>query len=189
MSSTRMRDGWLLVEHKPAKPGYRVLLLPGLQGSDLVYSRLMNVSTLEENGMHLIAGNPPGFRCPMWWLTYMMMKSIFKPYFDDKNLLRAVTADGRAIPRAVGRNILMGYFDHIDAHGNLVDLLKRTKIPVWYVRGDRDDIGFKKEYRSALEASAKIRIREIPGARDFAMADKPDELAQCIIEMLRAAPV
>ncbi len=128
-------------------------------------------------------------RGPVWRLTYMMMKSVFKPYFDDKNLLAPVTVDGKKIPRSIGRSILMGYFDHIDTHGSLVDRLRRTTIPVWYVRGDRDDIGLNKEYRSALEEADNIRIRDIPGARHFAMADRPDELARCIIEMLKAVPV
>jgi pimeloyl-ACP methyl ester carboxylesterase len=269
MSVTRERDGWLLVEQGPREARFRVLFLPGLQGSDLVFSKLMSLKSLDDAGVHLIAGNPPGFkglpapagfdysveayaglvealadaekidlivghsfagnvlievaargkyrgklfmispsldrdaeskdlrgldsmsRKPVmsglyWWLTYKMMRSVFAPYFDDQELLAAVTADGKKIPRAVGRKILTGYFDHIDKHGNLARRLTETKVPVVYARGDKDDIGFTDAHRAELESNRLISLHTIPEARHFAMVDNPAGVAEVIIETLSA---
>lgn len=268
MLTERSVRGWLLVEEVPAEAKSRVLLLPGLQGSDLVFRKLMQSAKLSANSVHVVAGNPPGFkglpvpggfdysvdsyaalveqlaeaerfdlilghsfaanvlievaargnyrgklvlispslyreaetkellmldsmsRKPvlsgvMWWLTYMMMDSVFRPYVDDKAALDAVVRDGKRIPRSVGRNVLFGYFDHIDRHRNLSDRLLKTKIPVTYARGSKDDIRFTAEDRERLKTSSLIRVVEIDGARHFAMIDKPDEVAALIVESLR----
>jgi pimeloyl-ACP methyl ester carboxylesterase len=267
MSVTRERDGWLLVEQGPQRARFRVLLLPGLQGSDLVFSKLLSEETLNEAGVHLIAGNPPGFkglpapagfdysvesyaglvetlagaekidlivghsfagnvlievaargkykgkvmvispsldrdaeskdlkgldsmsRKPVmsglyWWLTYKMMRSVFAPYFDDQELLSAVVADGKKMPRGVGRKILVGFFDHIDKYGNLAKRLTETKIPVYYSRGDKDDIGFTDAHRAELETNKLISVHTIPEARHFAMVDNPSGVADLIIRTL-----
>ena len=266
MSAIRECNGWSLVEQGPEDVKFRVLMLPGLQGSDLVFSKLLSQASLYDAGLHLIAGNPPGFkgvplsgadcsvesyaalvetlaeteridlivghsfagnvlievaarghytgklmvispsldrdaeskdlksldamsRKPLlsgvfWWLTYMMMKSVFAPYFDDQALLDAVVADAKKIPRSVGRKVLIGYFDHIDRYGNLAERLVTTRVPVCYVRGDQDDIGFTDAHRALIEACDLINVCEIPGARHFAMVDNPEAVANLIIRML-----
>lgn len=267
MSTTRERDGWLLVEEGPEDVKFRVLMLPGLQGSDLVFSKLMSEASLDNAGVHLIAGNPPGFkglvvpvgfdfsvesyavlvealaaaekidlivghsfsgnvlievaarghytgklmiispsldrdaeskdlrnldamsRKPLlsgffWWLTYVMMKSAFAPYFDDQELLAAIVVDAKKIPRSVGRRVLIGFFDHIDAYGNLAERLITTRIPVCYVRGDKDDIGFTAAHRTVIEACELAKVCEVPDARHFAMTDNPAEVANLIIQTL-----
>lgn len=261
------RNGWLLVEEVPETVKHTVLLLPGLQGSDLVFSKLLGQPALTKAGIRLLAGNPPGFkglaiptgfdtsvesfaalvedmaeaekvdlivghsfaanvlievaargryegklmlispsldreaeskdlktldsmsrkvvlRNVFWWLTYLMMKSVFKPYFDDNELLSEVVADAKKIPRAVGRKVLLGYFDHIDQHGNLAERLATTKVPVTYVRGDKDDIGFTDAHRDTLAKCNLVTLREIPDARHFAMVDQPTAVADAIIEAL-----
>jgi len=267
MAAERRANGWLLVEQIPAAVAHKVLLMPGLQGSDLVFARLMQAEALQQHGVHVVAGNPPGFkglpvppgfdysvpayaglveelaaaegfalilghsfaanvlievaargryrgklvlvspslhrqaetkdllmldamsRKPLlrgivWWLTYRMMASVFKPYFDDPAALRAAVRDGRRIPRCVGRKILLGYFDHLDSHGDLAVRLLQTAIPVTYVRGTRDDIAFTAADRDTLARSPLIRVREVEGARHFAMIDKPDEVAALLLEAL-----
>ncbi len=269
MTTQRNQNGWLLVDNKPQQPTLRTLLLPGLQGSDLVFQKLLSSELLQKNGIHTIAGNPPGFkglpppagfsftidsfaslveqmaeqekidlivghsfaanvlievaarkkfkgklmlispsltrdaetkellmldsmsRKPMvsgimWWVTYMMMDSIFKPYFDDKASLAAVVRDGKLIPRDIGRKTMLGYFDHIDKYGNLSNRLIETEIPVMYVRGSKDDIKFTDENKKILLSSSKIQVIEVEGARHFAMLDKPDEIAGLIVKALNA---
>ena len=269
MSDTRERDGWLLVEGAAEAPKHKVLMLPGLQGSDRVFSRLLAEPALADAGVLGIAANPPGFkgqpvpagfdftvsswaklvedlaaaeevdlilghsfganvlievaargqyggrlvlispsldraaeskdlqtldsmsRKPvlaglMWWVTYMMMKSAFLPYFDDAALLDAVTAEAKRIPRPVGRATLVGYFDHIDEHGDLAARLATTKVPVTYLRGDKDDIGFTAAHRATLEACDLVALHEVEGARHFAMVDQPAAVAARIVAALSA---
>ena len=120
----------------------------------------------------------------MWWLTYMMMSSIFKPYFDDKNSLAAVVRDAKMIPHSIGRKTLVGYFNYIDKNKNLINQLTKTKVPVYYVRGEKDDIKFTDKDKAALNSSDCIKIVEIKDARHFAMIDKPDEIAKIIVDAL-----
>ncbi|MDH4220283.1 MAG: alpha/beta hydrolase [Candidatus Aminicenantes bacterium] len=267
MSTTRSCNGWLLIEERSEAPKFRVLALPGLMGSDVVFSKLMAEPSLAEAAVHIIAGNPPGFkglpvphdfdfsiesyaaiveslaeaenidlilghsfagnvlievagrgrykrrlmiispslereaetkdlknldsmsRKPLirglfLWLTYLMMKSAFTSYFDDEELLAAVVADAKKIPRSIARKVLMGYFDHIDKHGNLAERLATTQVPVYYLRGDQDDIKLTDENRARLEAYDRVKVFDIPGARHFAMTDNPAEVAKLIIQML-----
>ena len=54
--------GWLLTKTEVNKVSHRVLLIPGLMGTDYVFSKLMNEKTLADNEIQLFAGNPPGFK-------------------------------------------------------------------------------------------------------------------------------
>ena len=62
MNSTRTRDGWLLVEHPVTQPRARVLLLPGLLCTDLIFADMLDDPAMEQAGVQLVAGNPPGFK-------------------------------------------------------------------------------------------------------------------------------
>lgn len=125
----------------------------------------------------------PALRGPVWWLTYLMMKSVFKPYFRDPTLLADVTAGGKLIPRAVARRTLLGFFDHLDRHGDLAPRLATTRIPVRYLRGSEDDIGFTDAHRATLGRNPLIEVHEIPGARHFAMCDQPAAVAGHVVAM------
>jgi pimeloyl-ACP methyl ester carboxylesterase len=127
----------------------------------------------------------PILRAPIWWLTYLMMKSVFKPYFRDPTLLADVTAAAKLIPATVARRTLMGFFDHLDRHGDLAVRLAGTKVPVRYLRGAQDDIGFTAAHRATLAANPLIEIHEIPDARHFAMCDQPAAVAQHLMAMAR----
>lgn len=268
MFSERESNGWILVEKKPETVKHKVLLLPGLQGSDLVFKKLMNSPVLGDAGVHAIAGNPPGFkglpvpkafdhavmcfailyeelakelqvdmivghsfsanvlielaargmfngklmlvspalrreaetkellmldsmsRKPvisglMWWLTYQMMGPVFEPYFSDKTELAKAVKAGRMIPRSIGRKVLLGYFDHLDQYKDLKSRLMETDVPVWYLRGSKDDIKFTEDDKETLLRSRMINYVEIPDARHFAMIDKPDEVAAAIVKALK----
>jgi pimeloyl-ACP methyl ester carboxylesterase len=267
MSLTRERSGWQLVERAPAAPRGRVLLLPGLMGSDVVFRRLLDAPALQAGRIHVIAGNPPGFkglpvprgfdygvesyaelvealaaaedielilghsyfanvlievaarrsfrgklvlispslsrasetrdlqtldrlsrqpllRAPVWWLTYAMMSSVFKPYFSDPALLAEVTAAGKLVPRVAARRVLVAYFDHLDRHGDLAQRLLATEVPVRYLRGSEDDIGLTAAHRAVLARNPLLSLHEVAGARHFAMCDQPEAVAQHVVDAL-----
>ena len=112
-----------------------------------------------------------------------MMKSVFKPYFSDPVLLSEITAAAKLIPATVARRTLIGFFDHLDKHGDLAARLATTRIPVRYLRGREDDIGFTAEHRATLATNPLVEIHEIPGARHFAMCDQPAAVGQHIMAM------
>lgn len=120
----------------------------------------------------------------MWWLTYQMMGPVFEPYFSDKTELAEAVKAGRMIPRSIGRKVLLGYFDHLDQYKDLKSRLMETDVPVWYLRGSKDDIKFTEDDKETLLRSRMINFVEIPDARHFAMIDKPDEVAAAIVKAL-----
>jgi pimeloyl-ACP methyl ester carboxylesterase len=269
MVTSRAHDGWFLVENQPPSKRFRVLLLPGLLCTDVIYHDMLADDAMRDTGVHLTAGNPPGFkgqpapagfdfsvaayasmidafiaaqqfdlvvghsffgnvliemlgtttytrkimllspslyrmaepndtrmldsmsRKPVlsgltWLATYLMLKSIFKPYFtvEKRDRLDEVVSDAKRTPRSVCRKLLMSLFAQIDTHRDLTGLLTATRLPVWYVRGQQDNIGFSNEARRALEACPMITIVDIPDSRHFAMLDKPREMNQLIREVL-----
>ena len=95
-----------------------------------------------------------------------------------------MVADAKKIPRSIARKVLIGYFDHINKHGNLAERLATTQVLVYYLRGNQDDIGLTNENRARLEACDRVKVFDIPGARHFAMTDNPAEVAKLIIQML-----
>ena len=188
MNKTRTRDGWLLVEHPVTRPKARVLLLPGLLCTDLIFADMLDDPAMEQAGVELVAGNPPGFKGQLapagfdfrvesyaqmveelaraegfdllvghsyfgnvlievaargsysgklllispslyrlaepndtrtldsmsrkpilsgltWFATYLLLKSIFKPYFTEerRDRLEAVVAEAKKTPRATCR--------------------------------------------------------------------------------------
>ena len=123
-----------------------------------------------------------------WWVTYLMLKGIFKPYFTEErqDRLDAVVADAKKTPRSVCRRLVMAMFDHINKHTDLTPRLTSTKTPVYYVRGDQDNIGFTDDQRSALNACDSTTVKDIEGSRHFAMMDKPSEVNQLILALLRS---
>lgn len=266
---TRECAGWQLVEGPSSTTAvHKVLLLPGLMGSDVVFAQLLAEPALAAASIRALAGNPPGFkglpaprdfeftiegyaelvenlaaaedvgvilghsyfanvlievaargryagklvlispslsraaeakdlrdldrysrnavlRAPIWWLTYVMMKSVFKPYFQDPTMLAEVTAAARLIPANVARRTLLGFFDHLDRHGDLAARLATTRVPVRYLRGDGDDIGFSADQRATLARNPLIAVHEIPGARHFAMCDQPAAVAEHLAAVVR----
>ena len=123
-----------------------------------------------------------------WWVTFMMLKGIFKPCFTEEkqDSLDAVVADAKRTPRRVCRWLLMALFDHINKHTDLTSRLTATNVPVYYVRGDQDNIQFAAEQRSALETCELTTVKDIVDSRHFAMMDKPKEVNTLILELLRS---
>ncbi|MHC1738517.1 MAG: alpha/beta fold hydrolase [Ignavibacteriaceae bacterium] len=267
MKNERNTAGWLVVDQIPANPKFKVLLIPGLMGSDFVFSKLMKQNSLEDAGVHLIAGNPPGFKgnplpgnfdfrissyaelvesvCEaekidlvlghsfganvlievafrrkyrgkvmlispslnrdaetkdmkmldtysrkkllkglIWTVTYASIKSAFAPYFKDPSDLATVTREAKLIPKNIASEIFLGYFNYLIGNSNLAERLIATTVPVYYLRGDKDDIGFTQEHKDTLAKSNLVSLYEIPDAHHFAMADNPAEVARLMIQML-----
>jgi len=269
METKTTNPDWELVQVAPTAPRFTVLFLPGLLGSDQVFSKLMQSHFFAGKDIRLIAGNPPGFKglptpdgfdfsiesfavlyedlakaekvdlmvghsysgnllievaarknfkgklmliSPslyrkaetnellmldsfsrkkllsgiIWWLSYQMMASVFKPYFTDKAELALAVKNGTKIPRPVARKVLLQYFNHLDKHQNLAKRLTTTSIPVCYLRGSLDDIKFTEDDKKAILESKLVSYLEVEGARHFAMVDKPDEIARAIVDFLES---
>ncbi|HHN48415.1 MAG TPA: alpha/beta hydrolase [Bacteroidales bacterium] len=269
METKTTNPDWEMVQVTPTTPKFTVLFLPGLLGSDQVFSKLMQSNIFAGKDIRLIAGNPPGFKglptpegfsfsiesyallyenlakaekvdlmvghsysgnvlievaarknfkgklmliSPslyrkaetrevlmidsfsrkkllsgiIWWLSYQMMTSLFKPYFADKAELALAVKNSNKIPRPVARKVLLQYFNHLDKHQNLAKRLTTTSIPVCYLRGSLDDIKFTEVDKKAILESKLISYVDVEGARHFAMVDKPDEVARAIIDFLES---
>jgi pimeloyl-ACP methyl ester carboxylesterase len=123
-----------------------------------------------------------------WFATYLMLKSIFKPYFtvERRDRLDAVVAEAKKTSRAVCRRLLLSLFDYLDQHGDLSERLTTTKVPVSYLRGEQDNIGFRDEARAILARCPRVAVKDLAGSRHFAMIDQPQQVNAIILEMLRA---
>ncbi len=267
--AAREINGWLLVENCPSTIRHRVLLLPGLLCTDLIYTDLLNDRKLAEAGILLAAGNPPGFKglaarkdfnysiesyaqevenltklesydlivghsffgnvlievaarnqypgrlillspslfrgaedldmrtmeriCHIpgfgpfsLWASYQIMESGFSPYIteDKQYFVEYMASEGRKTPPEVTKQLLISFFDHMDRYGDLAERLISSENPVWYVRGDLDNVKLTDEDRSLLNKSAHVKVKDIPGTKHFAMIDKPEVLADLITQIL-----
>jgi len=265
MTPVNERDGWLITANEPSAVRYRVLLLPGLLCTDLIFADMLADPAVAPSGILMMAGNPPGFkgqaappdfdfsvpsyarmvekfaiaqRCDLivghsffgnvliemlpntayqgkimllspslyrmaepndtrsldsfsrkplvsgivWWATYLMLKSIFKPYFtaEKHDRLDGVVADAKKTPRKVCRRLIMSLFDQIDRHKDLSPMVASSRLPLWYIRGTEDNIGFSDEVRKVVAAGPNVTVVDVPGSRHFVMLDKPLEVNRLI---------
>ena len=270
----REERGWVLVENKPQKIKYRVLLLPGFLCTDCIYADMLNDPLMLKAGIQLAAGNPPGFKgqpankdfdytiesyakeveafnslepfdlivghsffanvmievaarnqysgpimlispslyreaegldtCIMddmsripgighlsLWIALQMPESLLDSYFtkEKQDKIKPIAAEAEKTPPAVARVLLNSFFDYIDKYGNLTDRLLTTHHPVWYVRGDKDNIKFSKDTRKRLNESPLITIKDVPGGMHFIMIDQPHTINRIILEILLNKPV
>jgi pimeloyl-ACP methyl ester carboxylesterase len=265
----REQKGWLLVENHPTAIQYKVLLLPGLLCTDLIYSDLLNDRNLADAGVKLIAANPPGFKgipakegfdysvesyakeieslsvlesfdlivghsffgnvlievaarknysgklilispslfrdaegidtramdhighIPLlgtftMWASYQIMESFFEPYMtaEKQDWVKPMVAEARKTPPDVARRLVISFFDYIDQYGDLTERLTSAKTPVWYVRGDQDNIILSEEDRSRLKKSNNVIVKDIPEGKHFIMIDRPSEISDLIFNIL-----
>lgn len=132
----------------------------------------------------------PVLRGITWWATWLMLKSLFQPYFTPKaaDRLSAVVADAKRTPRPVARQLLLSLFNYIDFHSDLTSRVLLAPGHVWYVRGKQDNIEFAEAQRRQLTSHVKVRVVDIEGSRHFVMLDKPAEVNQLIREALGTVP-
>jgi pimeloyl-ACP methyl ester carboxylesterase len=139
----------------------------------------------EESDLRLLerASRIPAVRSFVWPLVYAGMKSSMKKRLPAARL-DALVAEMRRNPARADRRLLLGYFAHLDRHGNLVDRLIDSGREAWVVRGEHDEIGLLPEDRDRLETASNIELRNIPEAAHFAFVEQPQTVAAVIGEFV-----
>jgi pimeloyl-ACP methyl ester carboxylesterase len=61
-SVSRQHADWYVVESQPPHVKARLLCLPGLLCTDVIYEPLLKSTALREAGIQIVAANPPGFK-------------------------------------------------------------------------------------------------------------------------------
>jgi pimeloyl-ACP methyl ester carboxylesterase len=88
-------------------------------------------------------------------------------------------------PRAANRAQVVGFFEHIAAHGGEVaSRLATASTPVWLGRGDRDEVGITDAELAILDAAPHVTLKTIPGAAHFSITDAPHHVAQLVLDLL-----
>jgi pimeloyl-ACP methyl ester carboxylesterase len=128
----------------------------------------------------------PGIGHLTIWMASQMPESLFESCFTKENQdkIKPIAAEAEKTPPAVARILLNAFFDYIDKYENLTDRLLTTHQPVWYVRGDKDNIKFPEDARRRLNASPMITIKDVCGGMHFIMIDQPCAINKIILEIL-----
>ncbi|ADB52258.1 alpha/beta fold hydrolase [Conexibacter woesei] len=88
-------------------------------------------------------------------------------------------------PRAANRAQVVGFFEHLAAHGGEVaSRLATASTPVWLGRGDRDEVGITDAELAIVDAAPHVTLKTIPGAAHFSITDTPHEVAQLVLDLL-----
>jgi pimeloyl-ACP methyl ester carboxylesterase len=74
------------------------------------------------------------------------------------------------------------YLAYLDRHGSLAKRFCDSATQAWVVYGERDDVGLAPEERALLEAASGIRLVEIADAGHFTLNQKPDEIADLVLQ-------
>jgi pimeloyl-ACP methyl ester carboxylesterase len=81
------------------------------------------------------------------------------------------------------------YLAYLDRHGSLAQRFCDAATQAWVVYGERDDIGITAIERAVLEATPGIRLVEIADAGHFTLNQKPDEVADLVLQAVASANV
>jgi pimeloyl-ACP methyl ester carboxylesterase len=120
-----------------------------------------------------------------WVIGSLNMKSIIDQFYQErKDCVPRATAEARLTGKPVARAVLNASFDYIDRYGDLTSRLTSTRIPVWYVRGTDDNIGFSSEARQALAACPLTPVKDVANSRHMTMIEQPKQMNQLVLEML-----
>lgn len=88
-------------------------------------------------------------------------------------------------PRSANRAQVVGFFEHLAAHGGEVaSRLATASAPVWVGRGDRDEVGITDAELTILDAAPHVTLKTIPGAAHFSITDTPHAVAQLVLDLL-----
>jgi len=120
------------------------------------------------------------------WASYQMMESFFEPYMtaEKHDRVKPMVKEARKTPPDVATSLVISFFDYIDQYGDLTERLTSSNTPVWYVRGDQDNIILSDEDRSRLNKSNNVIVKDIPGGKHFIMIDRPSEISDLIFDIL-----
>jgi pimeloyl-ACP methyl ester carboxylesterase len=86
-------------------------------------------------------------------------------------------------PRFV-RSSSRSYLDYLDRSGSLVRRLCDSRVRATIVLGDEDDVGVTDEERSGIESCPTLSFVSIPGAGHFTMNQRPDLVANLLLDLL-----
>jgi pimeloyl-ACP methyl ester carboxylesterase len=109
------------------------------------------------------------------------MKGSLPPERQDALIAELKKNDPRFLRRQTRR-----YLEYLDHHGSLVSRLCDSGVKAWVVFGERDDVGLTDDERRALEECRQVTLITIPEAGHFTLNEKPDRIAELIVEMLSA---
>lgn len=127
--------------------------------------------------------NEAHFATTAWKLANRGLKGTMRG-FVPKNRLKLVTDDMKRNPFEANRKVINGYFDHLAEWGTLADRLQGSTNDIFYVRGDRERIGFGEEDRQRIAAMPNVTLCEVPDADHFTMLDNPAAVAGLVLEQL-----
>jgi pimeloyl-ACP methyl ester carboxylesterase len=143
----------------------------------------------EERDVRLLdrVGRLPGIGRLAWaaipWTLSLSMKGRFPPDRHNELVSEMKTSD-----MLVFRQLVRRYFEHMDRHGSLVQLLCDSGVKTWVVRGEHDEVGLTDDERRALEECPSVTMVTVPEAAHFVMTDQPARIAELILEVVPADP-
>jgi pimeloyl-ACP methyl ester carboxylesterase len=79
------------------------------------------------------------------------------------------------------------YLAYLDRHGSLAKRFCDSTTQAWVGYGENDDIRLAAEERALLEAAPGIRLVEIADAGHFTLNQKPDEIADLVLQAVASA--
>jgi pimeloyl-ACP methyl ester carboxylesterase len=78
------------------------------------------------------------------------------------------------------------YLAYLDRHGSLAKRFCESATQAWVVFGERDDIRIAPDERALLEAAPGISLIEIAEAGHFTLNQKPDVIADLVLQVVRS---
>ncbi|BFV56515.1 hypothetical protein KCMC57_up16190 [Kitasatospora sp. CMC57] len=126
-------------------------------------------------------GRVPGLGALAW---AVMMKALPKAMKRDLPPRRAdvLAADLAKNDPGFCRRIVRRYYEYLDRHGSLVTRLCESGVPVWVVRGDRDEIGLTEQELRGLRDCPRVTLVTVPDAGHLALVEQPARIAEVIVE-------
>lgn len=127
--------------------------------------------------------NDAHFATTAWKLANRGLKGTMRGLVP-KDRLKLVADDMKRNPFEANRKVINGYFDHLAEWGTLANRLEGTTNDVYYVRGDRERIGFNDEDRERISAMPNVKLCTVADADHFTMLDNPAAVATLINEQI-----
>ncbi|MFD0569474.1 alpha/beta fold hydrolase [Kitasatospora gansuensis] len=126
-------------------------------------------------------GRVPGLGALAWAAMLKVLPRAMKRELPPQRA-EVLAADlGRNDPGFCRRSV-RHYYEYLDRHGSLVARLCDSGVPVWVVRGDRDEIGLTEEERQGLLACPRVTLVTVPDAGHMALVEQPARIAEVIVE-------
>lgn len=85
------------------------------------------------------------------------------------------------------RRAMVAYLSYLEAHPSPATALCSAGVPAWVVHAEKGDGGLTDEERAALSACPSVRVVTFPGTTFFLPDEKPREIAEILVEAVRAA--